>query len=155
MELFHSHPERRVLVCAPSDAAADVICLRLSKYFAPKELFRLNWWQRIHASIALPLLPHCCLSDNNWFDIPISVSKIRSCKIIVCMCATAGILRNFQYFGNFGFDAVIIDEASQATEGETLVPLSLCKPSGIMVIAGDPKQLGPHPRSPMFEIAGT
>lgn len=41
------------------------------------------------------------------------------------------------------FDAVIIDEAAQATEIATLIPLRWLKPGGACVLVGDPKQLAP------------
>ena len=52
------------------------------------------------------------------------------------------------------FDLVIIDEASQATEIESYIPLTMCKSdgSGLMVLAGDPQQLGPMTRSPIYGI---
>ena len=53
------------------------------------------------------------------------------------------------------FDFVIVDEASQATEAETLVPLSLCKRRGYSVLAGDPHQLGARVRSPLYHLDGS
>ena len=52
------------------------------------------------------------------------------------------------------FDLVIIDEASQATEIESYIPLTMCRSdgSGLMVLAGDPQQLGPMTRSPIYGI---
>jgi len=41
------------------------------------------------------------------------------------------------------FDAVIIDEASQAVETATLIPMQWLKPGGLIVLVGDPKQLAP------------
>lgn len=41
------------------------------------------------------------------------------------------------------FDAVVIDEAAQATEPATLIPLRWLKPGGTIVLVGDPKQLAP------------
>ena len=41
------------------------------------------------------------------------------------------------------FDAVIVDEAAQATELATLIPLRWLKPGGVAVLVGDPKQLAP------------
>jgi superfamily I DNA and/or RNA helicase len=41
------------------------------------------------------------------------------------------------------FDAVIIDEAAQATELATLIPLRWLRPGGTCVLVGDPKQLAP------------
>ena len=46
------HPEKKLLVCAPSDAAADVLCDRLSKTkFTNKQMLRFNWWQRLRDSL--------------------------------------------------------------------------------------------------------
>ena len=41
------------------------------------------------------------------------------------------------------FDAVVIDEAAQATEPATLIPLRWLKPGGVAVLVGDPRQLAP------------
>lgn len=41
------------------------------------------------------------------------------------------------------FDSLIVDEAAQATEPLTLVPLRLLKPSARVVLVGDPNQLPP------------
>ena len=41
------------------------------------------------------------------------------------------------------FDAVIVDEAAQATELATLIPLRWLRPGGVAVLVGDPKQLAP------------
>lgn len=58
------------------------------------------------------------------------------------------------------FSYVFIDEAGQATEPETLIPLNLLTSNklgrigrlhGQVVIAGDPKQLGPSIRSKLAE----
>ena len=54
------------------------------------------------------------------------------------------------------FDFVFVDEASQCTEAEALIPVSLAKrPSGVVVLAGDPKQLGPSTRSGIFRECGS
>jgi hypothetical protein len=153
----------RILCCAPSDAACDVIALRLTKYFPTSCLLRLNWWQRILASVPMALLNYCCQSDI-LFDLPNDVLKY---EIIVCTPATAGLLRskyagknqtlnpNIDDDGTFLYDVVIIDEASQATEAECYIPLTMCKSSGVMVLAGDPQQLNPQLRSPMHSICKT
>uniref|UniRef100_A0A0G4I657 Uncharacterized protein n=1 Tax=Chromera velia CCMP2878 TaxID=1169474 RepID=A0A0G4I657_9ALVE len=44
------------------------------------------------------------------------------------------------------FDFVLVDEAGQASVPEVLIPLSLAKPTGRVLLCGDPKQLGPVTR---------
>lgn len=135
------------IACAPSDAAADVICERLSKHFTTQQLFRLNWWQRTTTSIPIKLRPYC-YDVNDIFEIP-NYNILTNYQIIVCKCGTSGILRNI----NIEFDIVYIDEASQAIESECYVPLELTKRTGgIMVLAGDSNQLGPSTHSPFYDI---
>lgn len=169
------HPNYRILACAPSDAAADVICTRLMTKFSPDKLVRLNWWQRLIASVPPNLLKYC-IQFGDLFDLP-TLERLGRCNVVVCTCATAGVLRRLEsnvidtplngafkplsdpYHDNFqwkqplemNFDVVLVDEASQAIELEAIVPLSLCRPNGVMVVAGDPKQLGAAPRSPLFK----
>lgn len=144
--------------------AADVLCTRLAEFFDEKEMFRMNWWQRSLASVPLHLLKYCNRRENCGFDIPLK--ELVKFNIIVCTSVVAGILDpspntqvNQGLQGNFSspltmqFDLVVLDEVSQATEGESLVPVSLVKPTGVVVLSGDPEQLGPVPRSPVFRAA--
>lgn len=160
LDIKSKFPSYRILCCAPSDAACDVIALRLTKYFPNSRLLRLNWWQRILASVPIALLRYCCQS-NAFFEIPKDVMKY---EIIVCTPASAGLLRskysvnsksNIDDDGTFLYDVVIIDEASQATEAECYIPLSMCKKTGVMVLAGDPQQLNSQLRSPIHSICNT
>lgn len=57
------------------------------------------------------------------------------------------------------FDYVFVDESGQATETETLIPVSgLLKHSteskGQLILVGDPKQLGPIIHSPIAKEYG-
>lgn len=63
VRLHKAHPQKRVLACAPSDAAADVLTQRLKEYYSPKELLRLNWWQRISASVPIEIVNYTKTND--------------------------------------------------------------------------------------------
>lgn len=91
----------------------------------------------------LHLHAYCHITDAR-FDLPIR--KLPLFQIIVSTSVAAGVM-------DATFDLVVLDEVSQATEGESLVPVSLVKPSGVVVLSGDPEQLGPVPRSPLFRAA--
>lgn len=44
MQVFHALPDSRILVCAPSNSAADLVCLRLheSRGLRPGAMVRVN-----------------------------------------------------------------------------------------------------------------
>lgn len=50
------------------------------------------------------------------------------------------------------FDLVLIDESSQATEAESLVPIMCARHCSVVVLCGDPKQLAAQTRSPMYDF---
>lgn len=150
-EVFQQNRSVKILACAPSDAAADVLCLRLAKYFSTTQLFRLNWWQRLIASVPIEILNYCHLHNENCFDLP-PYEVLNRFNIIVTTTVTCGFLNCCPL--PLVFDLILIDEVSQATEAETFVPISLCSPNGIVVLAGDPEQLGPSVRSPAYHLKG-
>src|SRR5438128_12502876 len=62
---------------------------------------------------------------------------VQSADVILCTCVGAGDPR----LSKFKFKTVLIDEATQATEPECMIPLVLgCKQA---VLVGDHQQLGP------------
>ncbi|KAJ1387987.1 P-loop containing nucleoside triphosphate hydrolase protein, partial [Ochromonadaceae sp. CCMP2298] len=144
------HPHKRVLACAPSDAAADVIAERLRHHLSPQQMLRLCWWQRVAASLPLPLRPYT-VEVQGAFELP-SHAELASFQVVVCSCTTAGVLRclDAHTAEPLYFDLVVVDEASQAIEAEVLVPLELCRPGAVMVLAGDTHQLGPSTRCPLY-----
>ena len=115
------HPTKRILACAPSDAAADVLCERLARYLSPQQLFRLNWWQRVSASMPAKLRPYT-LDVNDIFELP-RAEVLQVYQVIVCSCGTAGVLKALPS-EQFRFDMVFVDEASQAIEAEVSFPIS-------------------------------
>lgn len=69
LQISINNPSLRILACAPSDAAADVLALRLGAHFSKAKMFRLNWWQRLLASLPAPLLPYS-YQEGNLFELP-------------------------------------------------------------------------------------
>lgn len=108
--------------------------------------------------LPLRLLPYCVTADisHEGSRADVNIKDPRGCKtnvtlshiqhhrIIVGTCAALGILHNMGCPAGH-FTHVIVDEAGQASEPEIMIPLSLAhSDSGTQVIlAGDPKQLGP------------
>uniref|UniRef100_A0A3B4CIA1 RNA helicase n=1 Tax=Pygocentrus nattereri TaxID=42514 RepID=A0A3B4CIA1_PYGNA len=75
-------------------------------------------------------------------------------RIVVSTCSSAGMF--YQIGLRVGhFTHVFLDEAGQATEPESLIPLGLLsEKTGQVVLAGDPKQLGPIVKSKLAEAFG-
>lgn len=139
----------RVLVTAPSNTAADVLASRLvGAGFGRTKLHRRNTHSRSAASVPEELYPYCSQKDGDIFK-QLSSAELKEYKIVVCTLSTAARLYNSGSGG--GFDAVFIDEAGQATEPETMAALGAAvqedsttpNPNIQVVLAGDPKQLGP------------
>ena len=79
-----------ILVCAPSDQAADTLALRLKAYFAPAAMFRLNEFSRTFAEIPQELLPYCYI-DKNIFGLP-PFNVLMALKVVVTTCQGAEML---------------------------------------------------------------
>ncbi|MCJ1403009.1 hypothetical protein MMC11_006231 [Xylographa trunciseda] len=177
--IYHTHPGRKnILLCAPSDPAADILALRVKPHVPYEDLFRLNSSSRSFAEVPGELLPYCHTTDN-LFSLP-EFPKLMAYRIVVTTCRDAGILVQARvtnrdlfslesgittalYPGSqidnskipLHWNALLIDEAAQATEPEACVPLTVVTPpsthntnSVLVVMAGDQCQLGPRIFSP-------
>ncbi|XP_042553856.1 RNA helicase Mov10l1 [Dipodomys spectabilis] len=137
LQVHYALPDSRILVCAPSNSAADLVCLRLheSKVLKPAAMVRVNATCRFEETIIEAIKPYCRDGEDIW-----RASRFR---IIITTCSSAGLF--YQIGVRVGhFTHVFVDEAGQASEPECLIPLGLVSEvSGQIVLAGDPMQLGP------------
>uniref|UniRef100_A0A8C2GL98 RNA helicase n=1 Tax=Cyprinus carpio TaxID=7962 RepID=A0A8C2GL98_CYPCA len=140
-------PGACILACAPSNSAADQLCEKLitSQHVDARKIYRLY------------------ASSRDPKDIPKNISNLEGemivfpCKedlmcykILVSTLVTAGRLVT----GGFPvdhFSHIFVDEAGHAIESETIISVAglLNAETGQLVLAGDPKQLGPILRSPL------
>jgi len=84
---------------------------------------------------------------GGMFPIP-EKHELQQYRVIVSTCVSAGYLVS-RNIGQEWFGHIFIDEAGEALEAETLIPLGLASPTTKIILAGDPKQLGPVVRSPL------
>ncbi|XP_035749610.1 RNA helicase Mov10l1 [Egretta garzetta] len=137
LQIHYTLPDSRILVCAPSNAATDLICLRLhqSKLLKPGAMVRVNATFRSEEQIDDMVKPYCRVGDD--------IRKALWFRIIITTCSSAGML--YQTEIRLGhFTHMILDEAGQASEPESLIPIGLVsEANGQIVLVGDPKQLGP------------
>ncbi|XP_058529794.1 RNA helicase Mov10l1 isoform X3 [Ochotona princeps] len=137
LQVHHALADSRILVCAPSNSAADLVCLRLheSKVLRPAAMVRVNATCRFEETVIDAIRPYCKDGEDIW--------KASRFRIIITTCSSAGLF--YQIGVRVGhFTHVFVDEAGQASEPECLIPLGLVSDvSGQIVLAGDPMQLGP------------
>jgi len=123
LQTYLANPKlAKILVCAPSDAACDVLACRLLPLLPQKKLLRINWWSRKVASVQPALLSSSPMtSTGDLFVVP-SEHDMQHASVIVCQCFAAEILTLLSRPPQWTH--LFIDEASQAMEAEVLVPIT-------------------------------
>ncbi|XP_058661937.1 RNA helicase Mov10l1 [Ammospiza caudacuta] len=148
LQIHFTLPDSRILVCAPSNAATDLICLRLhqSNLLKPGTMVRVNAAFRSAEQIDDMVKPYCKDGDD--------IQKALWSRIVITTCSSAGLF--YQTDTRLGhFTHVILDEAGQASEPESLIPIGLISEAdGQIILVGDPKQLGPVIKSKLAQSFG-
>jgi helicase MOV-10 len=129
VQVLRTAPKSKILVCAPSDAACDVLAARLLPLLRPqKSLLRINWWSRKVASVKPELLSSCPMdAATGTFSVP-QTDELKAADVIVCQCIVVECLdldrRTPRGWTSEHFTHLFIDETSQAMECEALVPMA-------------------------------
>ncbi|KAI6174200.1 hypothetical protein M3Y98_01164300 [Aphelenchoides besseyi] len=141
--LLEMNPNIRILLCAPSNMAANRLAEKLLEDCPEKEIKRML---RLYS-------PSYDFSDRNrkldqisFFDqrferfkIPRSFLQYR--VIISTLACTTHLISDPEVSPGF-FTHLIVDEAGQASEMELYIPVGgLCTTETSVVLCGDPKQL--------------
>ncbi|XP_054464459.1 putative helicase mov-10-B.2 [Anoplopoma fimbria] len=136
-----------ILACAPSNSAADLLCKKILEHVDKCKVFRMYASSR-DPKYVTEELKECSNLVGECYVFP-AKEKLMEYRIMVTTLLTAGRLVTGD-IPNGHYTHVFVDEAGHAVETECLVPLAglLDAESGQVVLAGDPKQLGPILRSP-------
>lgn len=177
MQLLNSQIVNHILICAPSEAAADTLAIRLKTYLNVTQLLRLNGPWRADNEVPGELMPYCYI-ENDMFHIP-PFKKLMAFNAVVTSCRDAAILADARLSNvdlwtieknmlsalhpedpepqpTLHWGALLLDEAAQATEPDALPAISVvCPPTEYsrslpqprLVMAGDENQLGPRTAS--------
>uniref|UniRef100_A0A8C7FGK6 RNA helicase n=1 Tax=Oncorhynchus kisutch TaxID=8019 RepID=A0A8C7FGK6_ONCKI len=140
----HAH----ILACAPSNSAADLLAMKLLEHLEHRKLFRMYAASRNPEDVPNDIRD-CCNLGQDCFVFPCK-EELMKYSIVVTTLITAGrLVTGGVPPGHFSH--VFVDEAGHAVETETIISLAgLLQPeTGQVVLAGDPKQLGPILRSPL------
>ncbi|KAG0250982.1 Helicase MOV-10 [Actinomortierella ambigua] len=143
-----------ILVCTPSNPSADLVLERLAAGGVDKgEMVRVNSPSRSKHTMPMKksLRKYCFYDEDDNFLYP-TLHEIDGASIVIMTNIAAGVL---PFIGQLReFTHIILDEAGQCFEPETLVPLQLATARTSVVLAGDHHQLGPLVRSPVANILG-
>uniref|UniRef100_A0A8C5HCT5 Probable helicase with zinc finger domain n=1 Tax=Gouania willdenowi TaxID=441366 RepID=A0A8C5HCT5_GOUWI len=137
----------RVLICTHSNSAAD---LYIKDYLHPyveagnpharplRVYFRNRWVKTVH-----PVVQQYCLISNTQinFQMPSREDILRH-RVVVVTLSTSQYLCQLDLDPGL-FTHILLDEAAQAMECETIMPFALASKSTRIVLAGDHMQLSP------------
>lgn len=140
-------PQARVLVCAPSNSAATEVTRRLVEHIPRTDMLRYLAPSYNYLEIPEEVVPYVNYTRGEFFHP--TVDTLKQYKIVVSTLINAARLVNAGIRSDH-FSYIFIDESGHATETETLCAFAGIlsakesgSVSGQIVLAGDPKQLGP------------
>ncbi|ESO99380.1 hypothetical protein LOTGIDRAFT_113531, partial [Lottia gigantea] len=142
--------QTHILACTPSNNAADLITERLlDNENILGGILRLNAVSRSWKSVPDRIKSVCNHNKESGTYYYPNKQTIQKYRVIVCTAITAGRLSSAR-FPKGHFTHVFFDEAGHSLEPETLISVTniLTIGTGLLVLAGDQKQLGPILRSP-------
>lgn len=145
LQIYKLRKSAKILVCAASNSAADHILEKImsNKVIGVKEteIFRLNATSRPYEDLQPDYL-RFCYSQDNIFRCP-PLQALLCYRIVISTYMSTSLL-HVEGVKHGHFSHIFLDEAGQASEPEIMVPMAnLCRSETVVVLAGDPKQLGP------------
>ncbi|KAF7318307.1 RNA helicase [Mycena chlorophos] len=151
-QVLAASPNARVLACAPSNSAADLIASRLME-LGNEVLFRFYAPSRHKEQVDLGLREFTHVTADGHFSVP-PLAIMKRFRVIVTTCVSASVVSGIG-IPRGHYSHIFIDEAGQATEPEAMIAIQTMADNNTnIVLSGDPKQLGPIIRSPIARELG-
>lgn len=144
-----------ILICAPSEQAADTLVQRLAVHLKPGQMLRLTRPMRSFGEVPQQVLPYCHVSPSTGtFSLPL-LETVMAYSIVVSTCRDAAMLISARLTNRdlhavssrllhaihptapppptttLHWSALLIDEAAQATEPTILLPLAVVAPPSV------------------------
>jgi helicase MOV-10 len=136
----------RILVCTPSNAAADLLAERLAAAGLDSDkLYRLD---------ASSLHEEDISGDVQEMSLFPGHERLLAFRVVLSTCSSASMLRALDVPVDH-FSHIVIDEAAQAEEPLAMIPImGFSNAYTNVILAGDPNELGPIIKSPTAARAG-
>ena len=150
LQIFTFRSDARICVATPSNSSADLITERLMSHIPVGTMVRFNAAQRQEEGIPDVIRDYCLRNED--MDTAITVLRHR---VVVATCNTVGSLLRLD-LKEPPFTHAFLDEAGHMMEPEAMIPIGLTSSAvgGQIVLAGDPKQLGPVLQSALAKCHG-
>ncbi|KZT68330.1 RNA helicase [Daedalea quercina L-15889] len=151
-QVLRLNPRACILVCAPSNSAADLVVSRLAM-LGSSQLFRFYAPFRNKDLVPDAILPFTYRNANGHFSVP-PIAIVKRYRVIVSTCVSASFAHGIG-MPRGHFTHIFVDEAGQATEPEVMIAIkTMADHETNVVLSGDPKQLGPIIRSAVARDLG-
>ncbi|KAK7047868.1 hypothetical protein VNI00_006196 [Paramarasmius palmivorus] len=146
LQVLKKDTKAKVLVCTPSNSAADLVVSRLRKNLSEDQLFRLIAPSRQRKTVPEDIKPYTYIDDSGHHSVH-SPERVMEYRVIVSTCVSAAMVFGIGIPQGY-YSHIFIDEAGQGTEPELMIAIrELTAKQTKIVLCGDPKQLGPVIRS--------
>ncbi|XP_042873602.1 putative helicase mov-10-B.1 [Penaeus japonicus] len=140
-QIYKLQPNSRIVACAPSNSAADIISVRLLEHISKQHMLRMHAESRNILTIPEKLRDMSNIQDGNIYT-PVD-EKLMAYRIIVCTLVTAGKIAGAS-LPHGHITHVFLDECGHAMEPEAMSALAgIIEKDSQVVLTGDPHQLGP------------
>lgn len=118
-QIILKNPDARILACAPSNSAADLIAERLMGL--SQQLFRLNAPSRSVNLMPKSLERFSLINNDATFSVP-NLEGLSQYRVIVSTCISASVPYGMG-MPRGHFTHIFVDEAGQACEPEAMIPI--------------------------------
>lgn len=148
------YPSKKILVCAPSNAACDEIAARAIKFLPSSDIYRqysISMGKSLD-KIDPRLVNISNLGVSERHTYPPS-EYIKTFSIVIVTLSMVHKLYQIK-LSTSHFSYIFIDECGSATEPSSIIPISAFGSNTKIILAGDPLQLGPVVKSRMAESLG-
>ncbi|OMO78092.1 putative helicase MOV-10/Armitage protein [Corchorus capsularis] len=154
LQIYHRHPESKILVCAPINSTCDVLMRSLKMEIPVSDLFRANAAFRELEGLPIDILPSCLYErDAECFTCP-SLQELRNFRVVLSTFVSSHRLHNAGITaGHFSY--IFLVDSSSATEPETMVPLvNLTGEKTTVIVTGAPGNRSSFVRSDIARQKG-
>lgn len=117
-QVLTANPHARILACAPSNSAADLIASRLMA-LSTDELFRFYAPSRNKDQVALELREYTYAKPDGHFSVP-PLARMKRFRVVVTTCVSASVVSGIG-IPRGHYTHIFCDEAGQATEPEVMI----------------------------------